>query len=127
WDGDRSFNEIVERRQELLATRPALRNAYFAVSNPLTFFGLPTSNVVDMGNHYAIRLQRSVLQEWKEDVPWAKAGQVTAVNGGEIAAALGLIPATALVSEVGGIGDESLVAPFVSSPSNPNEWLTIEA
>ena len=38
-----------------------------------------------MGNHYAIRTQKTVFQQWKEDVPWAKAGEVTLANGGDIA------------------------------------------
>ena len=91
WDGNASFEQVVQNRQALL-TRPALRAAYFAASEPLTFFGLPTSEVQDMGNHYAIRLQRVVLQEWKEAVPWAAAGQVTIANGGDIAKELGFLP-----------------------------------
>lgn len=124
WDGDASFETIIERRQGLLNERPALRRAYFAVSDPFTIFGLPTSEVQDMGNHYAIRLQRVVLQEWKEDVPWAKAGEVTAANGGEIARALGALPAEALVAERAGQGTGSTT---VSAPTDPTEWLTIEA
>jgi hypothetical protein len=73
-----------------------MRTTYFNASDPLTFFGLPTSEVTDMGNHYAIRLQRAVLQEWKDDVPWARAGQVTIANGGDIAKELGVIPAFAI-------------------------------
>ncbi|MGB0388493.1 MAG: metallophosphoesterase family protein [Ardenticatenaceae bacterium] len=96
WDGDLSFEQVVRKRQALLS-RPALRKTYFAASDPLTFFGLPTSEVEDMGNHYAIRLQRAVLQEWKEKVPWAEAGQVTIANGGDIAKELGHLPKTALI------------------------------
>ena len=78
WDEEgQSFEEIVASRQALLDVRPALKSSYFAVTDPLLFFGLPTSEVEDMGNHYAVRLQRAVLQEWKEDVPWATAGEVT--------------------------------------------------
>ena len=46
---------------------------------------LTYSDVVDNGYHYAIRLQRAVIQQWKKDVPWAKAGQVTLANAGELA------------------------------------------
>jgi hypothetical protein len=91
WDGNVSFPEVIQKRQALL-TRPALHQTYFSATDPLTFYGLPTSAVQDMGNHYAIRLQRAVLQEWKEDVPWAKAGQVTIANGGDIAKQLGYLP-----------------------------------
>lgn len=109
WDGDISFAEVIQKRQALL-TRPALRTAYFAASDPLTFFGLPTSEVEDMDNHYAIRLQRAVLQEWKEDVPWASMGEVTIANGGDIAKELGALPAFALAP--GG-------APVASAPAVP--------
>jgi N-acetylmuramoyl-L-alanine amidase len=58
----------------------------------MTLFGLPASRVEDMGNHYAVRLQRAVIQLWKVDVPWAKAGQTTVANGGDIAKEAGLFP-----------------------------------
>lgn len=100
WDGEGlTFEQVVVKRQALLDERPALRAAYFASDEPLLFFGLPTSGVSDMDSHYAIRLQRAVLQEWKIEVPWAKAGEVTIANGGDIAKALGGLPAQALVPE----------------------------
>jgi hypothetical protein len=99
WDEGLTWAQVVQRRQALLNERPALRSAYFGVSDPITFFGLPTSEVTDMGNHYSIRLQRAVLQEWKEDVPWARAGQVTVANGGDIAKELDQLPAFALLPD----------------------------
>ncbi|MGB0388957.1 MAG: neutral zinc metallopeptidase [Ardenticatenaceae bacterium] len=99
WDGDLPFEEVVKKRVALLTVRPALLDTYLASSDPLTFYGLPTSEVTDMGNHYAVRLQRAVLQEWKQDVPWARAGQVTIANGGDIAKELGGIPDVALQPE----------------------------
>jgi hypothetical protein len=99
WDGGASFEEIKARRQALLNQRPALYSAYFSVSNPLLFFGLPTSEMQDMGNHYAIRLQRGVLQEWKENVPWASIGQVTVANGGDIAKEMEHFSASILTPE----------------------------
>lgn len=100
WDGEGlTFEQITDKRQALLDERPALRTAYFSVSDPILFYGLPTSEVEDMGNHYAVRTQRAVLQEWKEDVPWASAGQVTVANGGDIAKELGGLPAAALVPQ----------------------------
>lgn len=89
WDGaGLSFAQITANRQALLNQRPALRAAYFSVGDPMLFYGLPTSEVEDMGNHYAIRLQRAVLQEWKVNVPWARAGEVTVANGGDMARAM---------------------------------------
>jgi uncharacterized protein YkwD len=52
--------------------------------------------VVDNGNHFAIRLQRAVIQQWKEAVPWAAAGQVTVANGGAVGVEAGLFPAETL-------------------------------
>lgn len=93
WEGDLTPDEIVSKRLALLDGHPALREAYFASPDPLFFFGLPTSKIEDMGNHFAIRLQRTVLQEWKEDVPWAKAGEITIANAGDLAKELGTLPA----------------------------------
>ena len=96
-----TFEQLVEKRQQLLDARPALRDAYFAVKHPLTSFGLPSSHVQDMGSHYAIRLQRAVLQEWKQAVPWAPAGYVTIINSGDIAKAFDYLPTNSLTPEVG--------------------------
>lgn len=91
--------EIVAKRQGLLNPNPAIRATYFSVSDPLNVFGLPTSGVMDMGNHYALRTQRAVFQQWKEDVPWAREGQVTIANGGDIAKELGWLSRTYLQPE----------------------------
>jgi hypothetical protein len=61
----------------------------------VTMNGLPTTDVVDMGNNYVLRAQRVVIQQWKEDVPWAKKGQVTFGLGGTIALEAGLLPGAA--------------------------------
>jgi uncharacterized protein YkwD len=93
FDGGRDWSAVVRGRQALLEASPPLKSAYFGAADPLTFFGLPTSRVEDMGNHIAVRLQRAVIQQWKQDVPWAKAGQVTIANGADIAKEAGLFPA----------------------------------
>jgi hypothetical protein len=110
WDGDAPFDEVVAKRQALLGSRPALHAAYFAAGDPLTFYGLPTSEITDMGNHYAIRTQRTVLQEWIKDVPWASAGEVTIANGGDIAKELDGLPRAALSPE-GGNAEEASPQP----------------
>ncbi len=80
---------VAERRLALLDANPALKERYYSAPDPLLLYGLPTSRVEDMGDHYAIRTQRTVLQQWKEDVPWAKAGEVTIANGGSLAVGYG--------------------------------------
>lgn len=115
WDGTSDFATIRSKREALLSERPSIARAYFGVASPLDYFGLPTSTVTDMGNHYAIRTQRAVFQEWKETVPWAQAGQVTIANGGTIAAEMGLIPDEARVPESG----QAVPAPAPAVPAIP--------
>lgn len=91
FDQGKSQELIVADRLVLLGERRAIEVAYWSVSDSLTLYGLPTSRVEDMGNAYVIRLQRAVLQEWKEDVPWARAGQVTVAQGGELLKDAGLL------------------------------------
>ena len=87
------WEEIAATRLSLLEEWPVIRGKYFSVlGDPVAFNGLPTSRVADMGSHYAIRTQRVVFQEWKEDVPWARVGQVTLALGGSMAREAGLIP-----------------------------------
>ena len=81
--------EMVRRRLALLDANPVIKEKYFAAPDPLLQYGLPTSRVRDHGNNFAIRTQRAVFQQWKNDVPWAKAGEVTIANGGDIAKQVG--------------------------------------
>ena len=83
-------------RLALLDPQPPIDRRYESASDPLNFFGLPTSKVEDMGNHFAVRLQRGVIQLWKVDVPWARAGETTVANGGDVAKEAGLLPAEAI-------------------------------
>ena len=95
-----TWDEIIAGRQALLDANPALRDAYFAVDEPLQWYGLPTSHVVTYEHVHTIRLQRAVLQQWLVDLPWASAGEVTVANGGDLARGAGIFPAEALTPEV---------------------------
>jgi hypothetical protein len=99
FDGDKPWTQVVDGRLALLRVRPALERRYRSAADPLSLYGLPQSPVTDQGNHYAIRLQRAVLQEWKVDVPWAMAGEVTVANGGDVGKEAGLFPAKAMRPE----------------------------
>lgn len=80
-------------RLKLLSEDPAIDTFYREAKEAVRRFGLPTSKVTDLGEYLvAIRCQRTVLQRWKKDMPWAKAGQVTIANAGQIAAEAGLFP-----------------------------------
>lgn len=91
------WDTIVRRRLGVLDAWPALKARYYAVvGDAIHMRGLPTSDVVDQGNHYAVRTQRAVLQLWKENVPWARAGETTVALGGDILKELGVLPPEAL-------------------------------
>jgi hypothetical protein len=92
FDAGKSPSQVIADRLALLNANPAMRSVYFSVDNPLLRFGLPTSRVTDNGDHFVIRLQRAVLQQWKVAVPWAAPGQVTIANGGSIGVEVGLYP-----------------------------------
>lgn len=65
-----------------------------------------------------VRCQRAVFQQWKVDVPWAYAGEVTVANAGDIAKAANLIPANAMkpVTAQGLIVAPAGVGPSFSEP-----------
>ena len=94
------WDQIIAGRQALLNANPVLRHAYFAVDDPLRWYGLPTSHVVTYEHVHTIRLQRAVLQQWLVDLPWASAGEVTVANGGDLARGAGIFPAEVLAPEV---------------------------
>jgi hypothetical protein len=88
--------EMFQDRLSLLGDYPAFGAYLASAPDALAQFGVPTSAVHDAPEFYVVRFQNGALQLWKVDVPWARAGEVTAANVGEIAAALGLFPTEAL-------------------------------
>ena len=98
-DAGLAWPAVVSRHQAFLDGAPALKAAYFAAADPLTRYGLPMTHPVDEGAVVVVRLQRAVLQLWKQDQPWAAAGQVTIANAGDLAKELGLFPTDALTPD----------------------------
>ncbi len=90
------FEEVAARHLGLLDQNEAIRNVYFSFPNPIDRFGLPVS-LEDFPNVFVIRAQRAAFQFWKIDTPFAAAGEVTVVNGGDLAKEAGLWPGFALV------------------------------
>ena len=92
-DAGKAWPEVVANHLAVLEEFPAIKAAYNGVvGDPIQANGLPVSDVTDMGNHFALRAQRVVFQQWKEDVPWAARGQVTVALGGDIAKEAGVLP-----------------------------------
>ncbi|HVA23456.1 MAG TPA: hypothetical protein VMW62_03610 [Chloroflexota bacterium] len=103
-DAGKSWQQVQQAHLKLLDFPNAgFKTAYNSVPDPLATFGLPTSAITDEGASYTIRLQRTAMQLWKSDQPWAKANTVTLVNAGDLAKQHGLVPAGAMQPESGRI------------------------
>ena len=101
FDGGKNFADVIQARLALLDENPAISQKYNSIpGDPISMNGLPTSRVTDMGNHFALRTQRVLFQQWKEAVPWAAAGEVTVALGGSISAELGVFPREILEPEL---------------------------
>jgi hypothetical protein len=90
-----AWNRVVARHEQLLNRVPAIRSRYFADRNAVNDYGLPMS-VKDYGPVLVVRCQRAAFQYWKVAQPFARAGSVTLVNGGDVAKAAGLFPKDAV-------------------------------
>jgi len=94
-DAGLSWNQVMARHLTFLAASPTLRAFYYATPDWLDRYGLPTSAVTDEGNVLVVRCQRAALQLWKVNEPFARAGQVTVANGGDLLKERGWLPASA--------------------------------
>jgi hypothetical protein len=97
WQSDqgKDWPAIVQNHQAILDPYPALKSAYLAAADPVTQFGLPMG-VQEFSNVIVVRAQRTVFQQWKIDVPWARAGQVVLANGGDVVKESGILPGEAI-------------------------------
>jgi S1-C subfamily serine protease len=93
-DAGKGWAQVVARHQAELDWNAAIKARYFADPDPIAHFGLPQS-YADEGAVLVVRCQRAVFQQWKVAEPWAEAGEVTIANGGDVAKALGVLPAAA--------------------------------
>jgi len=92
------WDKVVARHLAFLDTNPAIKERYLSDPAWLDHYGLPVAHA-DMGNSFVIRAQRATFQYWKEDVPWAKKGEVTVANGGDLAKEAWLWPVEAVVPQ----------------------------
>jgi N-acetylmuramoyl-L-alanine amidase len=94
-DGGKPFDQVIRERLALAQANDTLGQAYGRAAGdlaPIDANGLPQRAIVDVGPAYVLRNQRTVLQLWKQDVPWARAGEVTVALGGDIAKEAGILP-----------------------------------
>ena len=112
-DAGLSWPQVTQRHWSLLDANAAINARYWADSDPLDHFGLPMA-AADMGNSFVVRAQRAVFQYWKVKVPWAKAGDVTIANAGDLAKEAGMFSGEAVTPE-----------PASATPSSPaHDWRT---
>ena len=78
------WDKVIARHLALLDANPAIKQQFLSNPDWLQQYGLPVSSA-DAGNSFVIRAQRATFQYWKEDVPWAKKGDVSVANGGDLA------------------------------------------
>lgn len=97
-DAGKTWEQVVARHQAELDWNPAIKARYFADPDPLGHFGLPQS-YADEGNVLVVRSQRAVFQQWKQAEPWARAGEVTIANAGDIVKEAGILPVEATTPE----------------------------
>ena len=95
-DAGLPWDAVMARHLALLDGSPTLRNFYLGTPDWLDRYGLPVSAVTDEGDVLVVRCQRAALQLWKVNVAWARAGQVTVANGGDLLKERGWIPDYAL-------------------------------
>lgn len=98
WSSDRgkSWPQIVDSHLSILNPYPQIKDYIQSTEEWVNKFGLPVS-VKDYGPWVSVRLQRANLQLYKEDVSWARAGDILVANGGSVAKeAGGIIPEEAL-------------------------------
>jgi hypothetical protein len=73
----------------------------------------------DMGGVIVLRAQRKVYQQWLGDRPWARAGEVTVANGGDLAKEGGLLPPAAIVPQPVSSVPLGIVNPGGQTPATP--------
>ena len=78
------WEQVAGRHLAFLDGYPAIKERFLANPDWLRQYGLPVAHA-DMGNSIVVRAQRATFQYWKEDVPWAKKGEVSVANGGDLA------------------------------------------
>lgn len=91
--------QVTEKRLRLLEASPPIRDAFLATPDFLEANGLPVAPVTDVGPAFVLRAQRRAFQLWKVNTPFARVGQVTVVNGGDLGKEAELYPAAATLPE----------------------------
>ncbi len=86
---------VSDHAFSILDSDPAIKDLFFSTPDWEYLYGMPVS-YADYEDVSVVRTQRTVLQRWKIETPWAGPGQITPANSGLIAKQAGIIPNAAL-------------------------------
>ena len=93
-DSQLPWPKVVGRHLSILDQNPAIKARYFSNPDPIDNFGLPQASQ-DYGGVFVIRCERAAFQYWRINTSFARAGDVTQVNAGDLAKDFGLVPSSA--------------------------------
>lgn len=90
-EAGKTWQQISQKRYQLLDVHPAIKSAYFGVYDPVNMYGLPMSSWLEHPLSSTLRFENVAFQQWKQVLPWAAAGQVQMVNGGDLLKESGIL------------------------------------
>ena len=96
-----TWPQVVARHLSILDRDPELRARYFQDHDPINDYGLPQA-IADYGAVEVIRCERAAFQLWRVATPFARPGDVTQVNAGDLAKDFGVVPPFADVTSTSG-------------------------
>jgi hypothetical protein len=90
-EAGKTWDQVAQKRYQMLDSHPPVKSAYFGVYDPVKMYGLPTSNWFEQPVASVLRFQNVAFEQWKQVVPWAAVGQVQMANGGDILKESGIL------------------------------------
>ena len=115
---------VVQNHLRILEANPEVRDAFLAIPQWQTRLGLPIA-YSDFGAVRVLRAQRAVLQQWTNDTPWSRAGQVIFANVGDMAKDVGMFPAE-VIAPVAARVPTDLAGLIALDPATPRPGDSVE-
>ena len=80
----RTWNDYAQVQLSFLESQPRLKAAYWSVDDPIRHFGLPLGPVTETPNGIQLKTNYASFQISKRDTPFAKTGDLTVSNAGDL-------------------------------------------
>jgi hypothetical protein len=124
FDAGKTPDQVKAARLGLLNADASIAAKFGTGDSAVLYNGLPTSQVTNEGPFVALRAQRVAIQHWTAAGPGGiKPGDVSVVNGGDIAKTLGLVPASATGLETA----SAQLQPAPSAAATPTPAFTFKS